>query len=127
MLEPLADYNLVAARLIADVVCHDAKAYAVAMEKVCRIDANEYITLGVYFAHNGMTTEAERAYRQAFEKAPDRVQMANSCDWLINHYFDTNRRDEAVMVAKDAAEVYSFRGLESAGKLMERMENWKRP
>jgi hypothetical protein len=51
--------------------------------------------------------------------------MANTCDWLINHYFDTNRRDEAVLVAKDAAEVYSFRGLESAGKLMERMEKWK--
>lgn len=125
-LEPLADYNVLAARTLAEAVQNDPSAYSAAMAKVCLLDANEYFTLARHHVRMGNREAAARAYEAAFEEAPNRVQMANNSEWLINYYFDGGRRDDAMKVAMHAAEVYSFRGLEAAAKLMERLENWSK-
>jgi hypothetical protein len=41
--------------------------------------------------------------------------------WLINYYFDYDRKDDAVKIAKDGAEVFSYTGLVTMSKLLERM------
>ena len=120
----IADFHLDAATEIAKPLKSDPKAYAAAMMRVAEIDADEYVPLALYLVSNGLIEEAAKAFQAAVEKAPDRVRVANNSDWLINYYMDNNRKAEAIKLAEEAAEVYSFRGLEAAGHLMERLEDW---
>ena len=120
----IADYNVSAQRYIASQVAGDPKAYQLAMEKLAVLDPDAYITLGRHLAGFGMVDEAAKAYQSAFAKATDRVMMANNCEWLINYDMDHNRRDEAVKIAAHAAQVYSFKGLDIAGRLMVRLQRW---
>ncbi|MDB6137651.1 MAG: hypothetical protein JWO94_723 [Verrucomicrobiaceae bacterium] len=120
----IADYHVFAQHYIAKQLENDPAAYIKAMEKVAVLDPDEYLTLGSRLAAGGQADEAARAFENAFQKANDRVRMANQCGWLIDYYMDHNRKEEALKVAADAAEVYSYRGLETAGRLMARLEKW---
>jgi len=120
----IADYNLSAQRYIASQVQGDPKAYQQAMQKLAVLDPDAYVTLGRHLAGFGMVDEAAKAYESAFAKATDRVLVANNCEWLINYDMDHDRRDEALKIAAHAAEVYSFKGLDIAGRLMIRLQRW---
>ncbi len=122
----IIDYHVLAQRYVADHLKHDPKAYAQAMEKVATLDPDAYVTLGRHLVEFGMADEAAKAFENAVAKANDQVMVANNCEWLINYYMDHDRRDDAVKVADLAAEVYSFRGLDTAGRLMVRLERWDR-
>ena len=68
-----------------------------------------------------MDDDAATAFRQGVEHANDSVRVANSCRWLVDYYLDHGRTNDAEKLAMMAADVYSFRGLETAAHLMERM------
>jgi tetratricopeptide (TPR) repeat protein len=121
----VSEFNVEAMHRIARHVKHDAVAFASAMNLVCALDPDEYLTVAKLLADAGHDAEAAVAYQAAFDKAPDRVGMANSSQWIVDYYFDQGRKEEALKIALHAAEVYSHRGLETAGKLMERMEKWE--
>lgn len=120
----IIDYHVGAQRYVAKQLQDDPKAYAQAMEKVAALDPDAYVTLGRHLVNFGMADEAAKAFEKAVAKANDQVMVANNCEWLINYYMDRDRRDDAVKVANVAAEVYSFRGLNTAGRLMVRLERW---
>jgi tetratricopeptide (TPR) repeat protein len=120
----ISEFNVHAMRKIASHLTKDAKAFASAMSLVCALDPDEYLTVAKILADAGLNVEAAVAYQAAFDKASDRVAMANNSDWIVNYYFDQGRKEDALKIATHAAEVYSGRGLETAGKLMERMEKW---
>ncbi|RBP43819.1 hypothetical protein DES53_105218 [Roseimicrobium gellanilyticum] len=121
----VSEFNVHAMRKIASCVRNDPKAFASAMNLVCALDPDEYLTVAKILADAGHKEEAAVAYQAAFDKASDRVAMSNSSDWIVNYYFDQGRKDDALKIAAHAAEVYSARGLETAAKLMERMEKWE--
>ncbi len=124
-LSPIAPYHLNAAYEIAVPLKNDPKAYREAMQAVCALNPNLYLHLGEYLSQHGLNREAAEAYEAAFQKATDRVQMANGCQWYVDYLFDQGQKEHALKVAEAAAEVYSFRGLETAASLMFRMERWK--
>lgn len=117
----IKDYHLIAMRETADSHKTDPKTYEKYMRKACELDPDLYVGLGKYFLEQNQTENAVFAYQAAFEMAPDRVGVANDCDWIVNYYFDHNRQNDALKIATHAAEVYSFSGLETMAKLMERM------
>lgn len=117
----IIDYDLIAMKETADMYKNNPKAYEKYMRKACELDPDLYLGLGAYFLEQNQTDAAVFAYQAAFEMAPDRVRIANSCDWIVNYYFDHNRKDDALKIATEAAEVYSAGGLETMAKLMERM------
>lgn len=123
--QKISAYHLKAMKTIANHAKDDPKAYAEAMKPVCDVEPDQYIGVAILLQRAGLDAEAAEAYQSAFEKARDRVRMANHSDWIVNYYFEHNRQEDALKIAKDAAEVYSFRGLETAARLMERMSRWK--
>jgi tetratricopeptide (TPR) repeat protein len=120
----VSEFHIQAMRRIAHHTRQDAKAFAAAMSLVCAYNPNDFLVVAERLAEAGHHPEAAVAYQAAFDKAPDRVGMANSSDWIVNYYFDQGRKEDALKIALHAAEVYSGPGLETAGKLMERMEKW---
>lgn len=125
VLKTVAEFNVHAMREIAHHVRADARAFASAMNLVCALDPDEYLVVGEVLADAGFKDEAAVAYQAAFDKAPDRVWMANSSEWIVNYYYDKGRKEDALKIAMHAAEVYSSSGLQTAARLMERMEKWE--
>lgn len=121
----LKDFNLRAMRMI--VASHKGRpeAYQAAMEKAAALDPNLYIELGEYLNEQGLRDEAARAYLQAYEKAGDRVYMANQSLPLIKYLHEKGDVGKATQVAKDAAEVYSYSGLNAYIWLLEQQGKWK--
>ena len=44
---------------------------------------------------------------------PNRVEVSNGIGWLVDYYYDHGQTDKAMAIARDAAEVYSSRGLQT--------------
>lgn len=120
----LEEYHLPVMEHISATLKGDPKAYMAYMTRICQLNPDEFIDLGQYLVEKGFKEDAAFAYQAAFEMANDRVSWANHADWLVNYNFDNGRTEDAVKVATAAAEVYSYRGLETMAKLMERMEKW---
>jgi hypothetical protein len=94
------------------------------LEPICELHPDYFLILGQYYVDNKMAAAAAVAYQSAFERAEDRVYMANSSPWIVDYYFDNGRVDDALKIAADAAEVYSHAGLCTMGHLMERMKRY---
>jgi hypothetical protein len=50
----------------------------------------------------------------------DRVVVANNCAWLVNYLDDHEQPQKAQAIASEAAEVYSYGGLETMARLKEK-------
>ncbi len=117
----ISAYNIEAMRQIASVCKDDPKEYLTHMRRACDLCPNLYLSLASYLVDKHMPKEAAYAYQAAFERATDRVAMSNNCEWIVNYYFENGRKEDAVKIAADAAEVYSYSGLGTMARLMERM------
>ena len=118
----IKDFNVDAMWEIAHQARSSPAAYGKAMGEICALEPDPFITLGKYFVGHGMVPEAANAFQNAFEKARDRVHVANSMEWLVKHHFENGRTDEALKIAKDAADSYSATGLETMASLLEKMQ-----
>jgi tetratricopeptide (TPR) repeat protein len=124
LLGAMAEYNLVCAQTLADDCKDDVAAYEEAMKTVCGLSSDQYLTLGDYLAERGRDDDAAAAYQKAVDLADDRVWVAGDVDFLVNYYYDHDRRDDALTVAKMAAEVYSCAGLDTLARLDLRMKKY---
>ncbi|HEY5792590.1 MAG TPA: hypothetical protein VIS74_04785 [Chthoniobacterales bacterium] len=122
---PLADYNLQVMRRLADCDEGQPALYAEAMEKAAKLDPNCYLILGNYLVGQDLPEKAAEAYLKAFEQATDRVWMANRSKWLVKYLFEKGGVEMANKVAADAADVYSYNGLEAFIWLKEREGKWE--
>jgi hypothetical protein len=116
----VGQYNVWAMRLVADNSKNDPERFAELYNRVCQLEPARYIDLGDYLRDHGKDEAAAVAYQNAFDHSPDRVQVSNSCGWLVNYYFDHGRKADAFKIAEDAADAYSARGLETMAQLLER-------
>lgn len=120
----IKDFDLRAMWLIAEGYKDQPETYGKMLEPICALHPDYFLILGQYYVDKKMPAEAASAYQNAFERAEDRVYMANSSRWIVDYYFDHGRTDDALKIAKDAAEVYSHSGLCTMGHLMERMKRY---
>lgn len=124
-LRPLKDFNLRAMRMIAASYKGQPGLYQSEMEKAATLDPNLYLELGEYLEGRGLRDKAAQAYLQAYEKAEDRVYMANQSLPLIKYLYEKGDIAKATKVAEDAAEVYSYSGLGAYIWLLELQGKWK--
>src|SRR5690606_270608 len=73
----LPGFHLLAMRFIASSYKSQPSRYQATMTKAAGLDPDLYLELGEYLDEKGLRDEAANAYLQAFEKATDRVYMAN--------------------------------------------------
>jgi hypothetical protein len=117
----LSGYDLSAMKRIAEAFMWDPKKYAQKFTAVCSFDPNEYVTLGNYLAAHQDEAGAVRAFQNAFDHATDRIHVSNTMDWLVNYYFEHDKKEEAYKIASEGAGVYSQAGLVVFADLLDRM------
>jgi len=119
----IIDFHFVAMREYSDQLKHDPDAYAEAINRASELDPDLLVKAAEFFVEQKRPDLALQFFEAGFEKAEDRVMVANRSRWLVDYYFDNNRQDDALKIATEGAEVYSKTGLETMGHLMERMGN----
>ncbi|MDF3059134.1 MAG: hypothetical protein K0R17_3349, partial [Rariglobus sp.] len=124
-LGPMMDYDLGGMRLLAFAQKAQPDLFQSAMEKAAVLDPNCYLELGDYLEERGVEDAAARAYLQAFQQATDRVYMANSCLFLVRYLYAKGDQAMATKVAEEAADVFSYSGLEAYIWLLEQQGKWK--
>src|SRR5207244_3914011 len=87
-LAKVSDYHVTAMCEIARLCRADPKQLLMLMRKAAELRPDLYIDLAGYLLEKNMPDEAAFAYQAAFERATDRVSMANNSDWIVNYYFD---------------------------------------
>jgi len=107
----IADYNLDAAKRIADAQKDDPAAYMAAMQKVTDLGPEHLADVAVYSVVHGDLDAARRAYERWFAVGRDEVAIANSSGWMVRDYFERHETAKATALAERAARVYSYRGL----------------
>lgn len=120
----IKDFDLRAMWQIAEGFKDRPEIYGKLLPPICDLHPDYFIILGQYYVDKKMPREAAAAYQNAFDRAEDRVYMANASRWIVDYYFDNGRVDDALKIATDAAEVYSYAGLSTMAHLMERMERY---
>lgn len=121
----LTGFNAKAARLLARSHRGDPEKYQIAMEKAAQLDPDLYLEMAEFLESRGLHDKAGAAYLVAFEKAEDRVHMANESLPLVKFLYQKGDMVTAEKVAAAAAEVYSYRGLEAHMWLLEQKGDWK--
>lgn len=92
--------------------------------RVAEIDPDEYFELGFYFRDRNDLEKAGRYYLLGFEKARDRVRAANNAMWLVKYLHGKGDAESAEKVGADAAETFSYTGLQSYIWLQEATGRW---
>jgi tetratricopeptide (TPR) repeat protein len=118
---PMTAYYLPANNLAKRATGIDEDKHLALYKQAAEMNPNQYDDLAWVLLHSGHEKEAAEAYQNWFDKGTDRVLVSNGCDWLVDYYYDHDQKDKALAIAKDAAEVYSSRGLATMAHLMERM------
>lgn len=118
---PILDYHVLAMREYADKLEGDPDAYLAATRSIAAVEPDQWIRAGLVLARNNRPDLALEAFETGFEKATDRVLVSNNIQWLVDHYFENNRKEDALRVAAEAGETHSLAGLETLGGLRERM------
>ena len=85
----------------------------------CDLTADTCAEFADWLVKRGESEEAAKVYRSWISGARDRVTVSNGVDWLVNYDYDHGRKDEALRIAREAAEVYSANGLQTLGRLLE--------
>jgi hypothetical protein len=119
--KPWWDYNLNAIYQAVNYArTLDDDDYTALLQKYAALEPDVYFKLGDHLRKVGKDDQAAEADRKGFEEAYDQVGMSNAVGPLVDYYYDHNRKDEAEMVAKRAADVYSEQGLMTYCKLLEK-------
>ena len=115
---------------IIDYTPEVAEKY-VQLPGVSREDRNHYLVKSaLYLPHSykvladilireGKEDEAARYYAKWISEETDRVAVANSSHWMVQYLERHGRTQAATDLAEDAAEAYSFLGLQTKALLLE--------
>jgi len=117
----LSGYDVSAMQLVANAFKGDPKKYAEKFGALCWFQPDRYVELANYLLEHGDEAGAVQNFQNAFDHATDRVQVSNTMGWLVNYYFEHDRKEEAFKIAREGAEVYSQDGLVEFANLLDRM------
>lgn len=91
------------------------------LRKHSTLDPDAYFPLADLLRKEGKFDEAAETARKGAAEAYDQVGMANSIWFLVDYDLDHGLDDEALSIAKRAADVYSEGGLDSYLYVLERL------
>ena len=124
LFEAVLPYSINAMRTVANTVYDQPEQYQKLMLQAAALDPVCYYTLGDYEIGRHEEDLAAKYIDQACAADPDSVRVSNKSIWRVKYYLKKGQIDKARQIADDAAEVYSARGLESKGILLEQTTNY---
>jgi tetratricopeptide (TPR) repeat protein len=119
-LGPLVEYDVDALKSWMAAVPRNTAVGTEVGERLCAIAPDECFSLGEIFALEGRPDDAVRAYEKAIAGTRDRVAVSNNVAWIVDHLWDTSRKDRAMEIARQAGEAHSTSGLFTLARILER-------
>jgi hypothetical protein len=89
-------------------------------ERLCRLDPERCIRVANQLADRGADQAAALAFQRAVDHGLDRSLVADQ-DWLTRYYYERGERAQAMKVARAVAATGTIEGMETLGRLLERM------
>ncbi len=121
----IADFD---AGVLADLATSakgDPAAYESIAARLCRLQASACDLYAKFLAAHDRGAEAARVFEQWIAGTRDQVAVANGVNWLVTYDYEHGDTARAIALADKAAEVYSYRGLKTKARLLERMGNYR--
>jgi tetratricopeptide (TPR) repeat protein len=119
--EKLLDYDVNAMiRAIPDIHDDDDGVQRLA-ERICDIDVEQCAAQADYLATLDRAEAAERMWRRALAESKDQIALSNNLGRYVGLLLDHGQVDEALRVARLAADVYSAVGLFTLAVAYERL------
>jgi len=116
---PVLEYDSYRMSELAETVPDKPDAYEKLMLKAAAIDPDRYYALGDFFGKLNQDDKAAAYLEKAMALHPDAVAAAGHSSWLINYYQRKGMTSKAMALADQAADVYSYSGLEAKAELLE--------
>jgi hypothetical protein len=117
---PIAEYDLRAASRMFQYLQGTNEQFLSIARVMCGLSADECDKLGAQLVMNGQEEEAAAVYDTYARKARSSVKVSGSIGWLVNYYWDTDKRERAVELAEAAGDTGSGSGMEILGIVRER-------
>ena len=117
---PLLDYYISAINKAKDATDITFDQRVKLAEKSAEIDPEGYFDLARLYQDQHQDGQAAVAYQQWFDHAPDRIEVSNGIEWLVDYDQDHGQADKALALAQYAADIYSDGGLRTLMHLLEK-------
>ena len=108
---PVFDYSVVPIRWILKSSSLPLAERIVYLKNFAAIDSEEFLDLGEALVLARRPEEAIKAYEKGFEKAADRVAVANKTQWMIHYYVQKGDLAAARKIVDHNTEIFSASGL----------------
>lgn len=115
------EYNTIALGALVQMEDNEKSTELASRRRLCDLEPDECIPLGARLAALRLDDEAAAAFQKAVDRARDRVGVSNEVSILVDYEFDHGHAEKAEMLAQMAAQTFSYVGLETLGRLRERM------
>jgi hypothetical protein len=122
---PLADYDVHAMDDVLTSAKENASEYVPLAQRLCHLQAEKCSSLGAYLSDHDRDDEAAQVYQYFVDHVRDQVAMSNSAEWLVTYYYTHDQRTKARELADKAGAVFSYRGLRTKARLLEREGNYQ--
>ena len=100
---------------------HGAKDYKARASKLCALAPRRCKTLAEWAIQEQEPDRAAELYRTYVQKTRDRVHISNYVGWLTEYELKKGNKQEALRLARIAAQAYSYSGLSLYGSVLERL------
>jgi hypothetical protein len=115
----LMDYDYGAALKVLDYSPMTTGERIEVAQKVCSIASAQCSRVAALLLQEGRDAEAVDAYERWIASSRDRVGVSTGLTWLVRHYYATGKRERAEQLARMAADVASYGGLETLAHLLD--------
>jgi tetratricopeptide (TPR) repeat protein len=121
---PVMEYSVPAMRVVAGTLSDKPEQYEQLMLKAAQLEPSCYYDLGDYLIGRKQEEKAAKYIDQACDHDPDAVRVASHSVWRVQYCLKTGQVEKARQIADEAAEVYSYRGLEAKALFLEQTTNF---
>jgi tetratricopeptide (TPR) repeat protein len=119
LFQPLLPYAHYALETVAGTRQGQPDQYESLMNEAAELNPPDYFSLADYFKNRNDDDKAAKYFEKACELDPDKVQVANGADWLVQYYLKKGQIDSARHLADLVGEVYSYTGLTTKAQFLE--------
>ena len=115
----MMDYDYVAALKVLDYTPMTTNERIEVAQKICGISTARCNRVALLLLEDAREPEAVAAYERWIASSRDRVGVSTGLTWLVRHYYATGKRERAEELARMAADVASYGGLETLAHLLD--------
>jgi tetratricopeptide (TPR) repeat protein len=117
----LVEYDVDALLKITDYLQLSAEERTSIDERLCQLSPDQCHKLAAWHLLGDRERDAVAAYERWIKGARDRAMLSNGLTWISRYYLDAGRPERAELITQEAANTWSWGGMQVRAELLERM------